>query len=212
VEIENPLEVAQSWERRGAKRLHLVDLDGALGGVRKNESIVREIASTLEIPVEFGGGIRSFEDASNLLDFGIDKIILGTAAIEEPELLVRLSEKYGKERVMIALDSRGGKVVTEGWVKDSGVRAADMAKKVEGHASECLFTNVDVEGLMMGVNLDIINDFVSSTCMGVIASGGISSLRDIEHVKAVGASGVVIGTSLYKGKINFEKALKLQEI
>jgi phosphoribosylformimino-5-aminoimidazole carboxamide ribotide isomerase len=211
IELDNPVEVAKRWESLGAKRLHVVDLDGALQGVRKNEAIVKDIIGALEIPVQFGGGIRSPEDARNLLDSGVEKVILGTAAMEKPELMENLMEKYGSERIIVALDSKEGKVVTEGWVKDTGVRAADLAKKFEGFASECLFTNVDVEGLVKGLNLDIIKEVVGSTTMGVIASGGISSMADIGAVKNLGAVGAVIGTALYKGKIDFKDALTFQE-
>jgi phosphoribosylformimino-5-aminoimidazole carboxamide ribotide isomerase len=211
VEIDNPLEVAIRWEELGAKKLHIVDLDGALQGVRKNESIVKDIVSTLKIPIQFGGGIRSFDDAGKLLDLGIDKIILGTAAMENPNLLKRLELKFGRDRLIVALDSKGDNVVTEGWVKDTGERAVDVVKRFEEHASECLFTNVDVEGKVEGLNVEVIKEIVDSTSMGVIASGGISSLDDIKAVKAAGASGVVIGTALYKKKIDLEPALELED-
>ncbi|MFQ5800412.1 MAG: 1-(5-phosphoribosyl)-5-[(5-phosphoribosylamino)methylideneamino]imidazole-4-carboxamide isomerase [Candidatus Hydrothermarchaeales archaeon] len=212
VELENPVDVAKRWETLGAKRLHVVDLDGALHGVRKNETIVKDIIRALEIPVQFGGGIRSFEDARNLLDFGIVKIILGTAAMEEPEFMENLKEKYGRERIIVALDSKAGRVVTKGWVKETGEQATEVAKRFEALASECLFTNVDVEGKVKGINVDVIKEMVNATTMGVIASGGVSSLRDLEAVKRAGAVGVVIGTALYKGKIDFEDALSLQGI
>jgi phosphoribosylformimino-5-aminoimidazole carboxamide ribotide isomerase len=211
VELDNPLEVAKNWETLGARRLHVVDLDGALQGERKNEGILKAIRSTLEIPIQFGGGIRTIEDASGLLDLGIEKIILGTVALEEKELLERLNSTYGSKRLIVALDTKEGRVVTKGWVKDTGERAADVAKGFEGLVSECLFTNVDVEGKVEGANLEVIKEVVDSTSLGVIASGGISSVDDIRRVKSLGASGVVIGTALYKGKIDFKKALELEE-
>jgi len=212
VELDNPVEVARIWEELGASRLHVVDLDGALSGVRRNEAIVKGIVSELGIPVQFGGGIRSFEDASRLLDLGVEKIILGTAALKSSELLERLKEKYGRERLMVALDSRSGKVVAEGWVKDTGLKAVDIVKDYEPLASEVLFTNVDVEGALKGIELEVIEEMVRSTTMGVIASGGVASIGDIEAVKKAGARGVVIGTALYKGLIDFKDALTLQEI
>ncbi len=211
VELDNPVEVAVGWERLGARRLHLIDLDGALQGVRKNEAIVREIVSALEIPVQFGGGIRSFEDACRLLDLGVEKIILGTVAMEDPALLDGLGEKYGRDRLIVALDSKGGRVVTKGWVEETGERPADVAKRFEDIASEYLFTNVDVEGMISGINLDIIKEVVGATTSGIIASGGISTLGDIQAVKDAGASAVVIGTALYKGMIDFKEALEIEE-
>ncbi len=111
VELDNPVEVAQGWQEMGARRLHLIDLDGALEGVRHNSGVTKDIVGALEIPVQFGGGIRSFEDACRLLDLGVEKIILGTAAMEDPALLDGLGEKYGRDRLIVALDSKGGRVV-----------------------------------------------------------------------------------------------------
>jgi phosphoribosylformimino-5-aminoimidazole carboxamide ribotide isomerase len=212
VELDNPVEVAQSWQKMGARRLHLIDLDGALLGERKNEKIVREIVSTLDIPVQFGGGIRSFEDACNLLELGIDKIIVGTAAMETPAILKKLSEQYGRDRIIVALDSKGGRVVTKGWVEETGERAASVAKSFEDFASEYLFTNVDVEGMIQGIKIDIIKEVVGSTKSRIIASGGISTLGDIQAIKDAGATAVVIGTALYKGRIDFKEALEREEI
>jgi phosphoribosylformimino-5-aminoimidazole carboxamide ribotide isomerase len=212
VELENPLEVARGWEALGAKRLHLVDLDGALEGFRKNERIVKEIVSTLSIPVQFGGGIRSLKDAKDLLEFGVEKIILGTAAMDEPTFLAKLQEEYGKERLIIALDSKKGRVVTKGWILDTGALAVEAAKTFEGLASECLYTNVDVEGKVEGPDIGAIKKIVEATTMNVIASGGISSVEDIKSMKDTGAAGVVIGTALYKKKIDFKEALELEDI
>jgi phosphoribosylformimino-5-aminoimidazole carboxamide ribotide isomerase len=211
IELENPLEIAKEWESLGARRLHLIDLDGAIGGVRKNESIVREIVGELQIPVQFGGGIRSIEDARAFLDLGVERIILGTIAINNPEILKDLSEKYGRERLMVALDSKGGKVVVKGWTEKTKVRATDIAKRFEPYAGEVLFTDVDVEGRMKGINEKTLKGMVDSTSLGVIASGGISSIEDVKNAKKLGALGVVIGSALYTGKIDFEKARGLEE-
>jgi phosphoribosylformimino-5-aminoimidazole carboxamide ribotide isomerase len=211
VELENPVEVAHGWQEMGARRLHLIDLDGALQGVQKNEKIVREIVSALDIPIQFGGGIRAYEDASNLLRLGIDKIILGTAAMENTRLLEGLTEKFGRDRLIVALDSKGGRVVTKGWVEETGKRAVEVAGRYEEFASEFLFTNVDVEGMIEGINLGIIKEVVGATTSDIIASGGISTLEDIQVVKDAGASAVVIGTALYKDKIDFKEALEFEE-
>lgn len=212
VELDDPVSVAAGWEELGAKRLHLVDLDGALGGVRKNEMIVKEIVESLSIPVEFGGGIRSFEDAGGLLDFGVEKIILGTAAIKDRELLERLKEKYGPDRLIVALDSKEGRVVTKGWVEDTGQSALSVVKEFEGFVSEVLFTNVDVEGLVKGIDTKPIEELVKETDIGIIASGGVFEPRDVELIKEAGAVGVVIGTALYKGAIDYRDIICYQEV
>jgi phosphoribosylformimino-5-aminoimidazole carboxamide ribotide isomerase len=211
VELENPVEIAKRWENIGAPRLHLIDLDGAIEGIRKNEAIVREIIEELQIPVQFGGGIRSIEDARLFLDLGAEKIILGTVAIKKPEIIEKLEEKYGKERITIALDSKGGNVVIKGWAERTDVKATDIVKRFETYASEVLFTNVEVEGLMRGIDEKVIKEIVDATSHGVIVSGGVSSLEDIKRVKEIGALGVVIGSALYTKKLDFKEALEVGE-
>lgn len=208
VELENPLEIAKNWESLGAPRLHVVDLDGAIGGVRKNEQIVRKIVKELTIPVQFGGGIRSLEDARIFLDAGAAKVILGTTAIQESKMVEKLAEKYGRERIIIALDSKNDMVVIKGWTEDTRIKAAQAVKNFEKNAGEVLFTNVDVEGMMMGIDERVIKEMIDATSLGVLVSGGVASLDDIKKIKKLGAEGVVIGSALYKGKIDFREALK----
>ncbi len=210
IEMDGPVDVAKAWEEQGAKRLHLIDLDGAIDGVRKNEEIVKEIADSLTIPIQFGGGMRSFKDAMLFLDYGIERVILGTAAIIDPGIIEKLCEKYGKERITIALDSRHGYVTIKGWQELTDVRVSDVVKKFEPFADEMLFTDVDVEGRMQGIDEMLIKEVVDSTRMGVIVSGGISSVEDIKKVKGLGAGGVVIGSALYTGKIDFGEVKGLE--
>ncbi len=209
IEVDGPVDVARDWETRGAKRLHLIDLDGAIGGVRKNERIVREIVDALTIPIQFGGGMRSLEVAMQFLDYGVERVILGTAAIRDPETIEKLGEKYGKERITIALDTRNGYVTIRGWQETTDVRASEVTAKFEPFADEVLFTNVDVEGKMQGIDERIIKEVVDSTCMGVIVSGGISSVEDIKKAGELGAKGVVIGSALYTGRIDFGEIKRL---
>ncbi len=204
VELEEPVSIAKHWEEKGARRLHLIDLDGAILGERKNESIVKEIVKELSIPVQFGGGIRSLEDAMHFLDLGVEKIILGTLAIKSPEIVEKLEEKYGKERIIIALDSKQGYVAIKGWKETTKIKATELAKKFESLVEEFLFTNIDVEGKMRGINEKIIKEVISSTKAKVIVSGGISSVEDVKKIKSLGAGGVVIGSALYTGKISFD--------
>lgn len=211
IEEDNPLRIARKWEELGARRLHVIDLDGAIGGERLNEPIVKDIVGTLEIPVQFGGGLRSVEDARAFLDMGVERIIMGTMAVEDPLLLEGLAEKYGQERIIIALDSRGGNVTTKGWTEDTGQRASEIVRKFEPYASEILFTNVDVEGRMSGIDEALIKEVISATSLGVIVSGGITTTDDIKKARSAGASGVVIGSALYTGKLNFKEAVELEK-
>ena len=211
IEEENPVEMARHWEEEGASRLHLIDLDGAIEGERLNEPIVRKILKEIEIPIQFGGGIRTTKEAKALLDIGISKIILGTIAVNNPRILEELSEIYGPERIIIALDSKEGKVVVKGWREGTGKRASEIVSEFEPYASEVLFTNVDVEGRMSGFDEVLIQEIIEATNLGVIVSGGITTLEDIKKSKDLGASGVVIGSALYTEKLSFKEAILLEK-
>ena len=208
----SPVESAMRWEERGAEILHVIDLDAALGtGSNLNEII--EIKNSTNIPVQVGGGIRKYEDAKKLLEAGIDKIIAGTFAHEDYfndlKNLKKLKNKFGKERLIVAVDSKKGKVVIRGWQQSSDFFASEFVKNFEEVAWGFLYTDVDVEGRMKGVNLSGIKKVVSATELPVIVSGGISSAEDIKNIKEAGAYGVVLGKALYEEKILFEDLLKI---
>jgi phosphoribosylformimino-5-aminoimidazole carboxamide ribotide isomerase len=205
-ELEDPVGVALRWQEEGARRLHVVDLDGALEGRRRNEPIVREILEALDIPVQLGGGIRSRKDAQRFLEMGAERVILGTLAFREPSVLEALADLYGPERLIVALDSKGGEVVVKGWREGTGRKAGEALRAFEASVGGVLFTNVDVEGRMGGIRMEPIRDLIESTDLEVYVSGGIASLEDIEEVRRLGARGVVIGSALYTGKIRFREA------
>lgn len=211
IEDDDPLKIAKRWEDSQAKRLHLIDLDGAIEGKRKNESIVRDIVKEIGVPVQFGGGLRTLEGAKSFLDMGIEKIILGTMALQNPGVLERLSNEYGPDRLIVALDSRGGIVTIKGWALDTGKRASEIAGAFEPYAGEVLFTNVDVEGKMGGIDGEIIKEITGATKMDVIVSGGITTVEDVKKARDLGAAGVVIGSALYTGKLDFFSARLLEE-
>lgn len=208
LELEDPLGIARRWESLGAPRLHVVDLDGTIKGKRVNEGILRSIVAEAGIPVQFGGGVRTIEDARKLLDYGVEKIILGTMALESPSVLAGLAEKYGKDRVMVALDSKGGEVVIRGWKSGTGVAAMDVIRTFEPYAREALFTNVEVEGKMKGIDERPIKELVRASSLDIIVSGGISSVNDVKRIKSLGAKGVVIGSAIYTGKLDYRNALR----
>lgn len=210
VELEDPLAVARHWESLGARRLHLVDLDAAIEGSEINRPLVEEIISKLSIPVQFGGGIRSIAEARHFLELGAARVILGTAALEKPQILRTLAEEYGRERITVAIDAKDGYVVIKGWKEKTRRRASEAAKEFARYASEMLFTNVNVEGRMQGVDLSAVKEVVNATPARIIVSGGIASLEDIKNVRNLGAFGVVIGSALYMGKIDFREALRLE--
>ena len=209
--IDNPDEVAVQWVNKGAKRLHIVDLDGALGS-GENIGIVKKIVEKSEVPIQMGGGIRTVEDAKKLLDAGISTVIIGTMAIKHPEYITQLSEEYGSEKICVSLDSKNNKVVTHGWTEFTDKTPVEYAKIFEEKgAGSILFTNVDVEGLLKGVDLKPVKELLSNINIPIIYSGGITSLEDLRVLSELGTDFVVIGSALYKGLINFEDTLKFQD-
>lgn len=210
VSLEDPVKAAMSWVEQGARTLHLVDLDGAIDGVRNHAPVIRKIvqkAKKEDVTVEVGGGIRSFEDAAGLLELGVDRVILSTIAMKQPEIIDRLSGRFGKQAVVVGLDSKGGKVAVEGWTKISEYSAVDVAGDFEKRgAGYILFTNIDSEGLLRGVDPEPTAKLVRAVGIPVIASGGVASLNDLKRLKEAGACGVVVGSALYTGKFTLPEA------
>jgi phosphoribosylformimino-5-aminoimidazole carboxamide ribotide isomerase len=215
VSLDDPVAVAKDWVSQGARTLHLIDLDGAIDGTRHNAPIIEEIVKECKpasISIQVGGGIRSLEDAAGLLRLGVDRVILSTAAINNPQLVKQLADSFGSERVNVALDSRNGKISIEGWKKQSEHTAVEMGIKFEKlGAGSLLFTNIDTEGLMQGVNTRPTEELVKSVSVPVIASGGVTGLADLIAIKRTGASAVVVGSALYTGKFTLAEAITIIE-
>ena len=211
VVIENPELVAEGWENKGAEILHVINLDGAFGNSSKNLEVVEKILKTVSIPVQLGGGIRTIKDAVNLLELGIERVILGTMAVESPENVELLSKEFGRDRILVALDSKDSRVVVKGWTEKTKQNAPELGISLQKKgAGGILFTNVDVEGLMNGFNMDPLLELLNAVEIPVIYSGGVTSIKDVEKLSKTNTYGVVIGSALYKGKINFEDTLKYQ--
>ena len=208
--IDNPDEVAMQWIQKGAKRLHIVDLAGALGS-GENLNIVKKIIEKSDVPIQMGGGIRTLDDAKKLLDAGISTVIIGTMAIKHPEYITQLSDEYGSERICVSLDSKDNKVVTHGWTEFTDKTPLEYAKIFEEKgAGSILFTNVDVEGLLKGVDLKPVKELLANISIPIIYSGGITSLDDLKILSQLNTDYVVIGSALYKGLIDFEDTLQFQ--
>jgi len=213
VELEDPLKVAERWVDEGAEMLHVVDLDRAIYQRDTNVDIVKEILSTLEVPVQVGGGIRTVEDAIDLIDAGAYRVILGTSAVKNPEIVEELSKEVGREKVMVALDSRGGKVVVKGWRERTGYSPVDIGKVLEKKgAGSILFTDVDVEGLLRGVKIDTVKILVEELSIPVVASGGVSTYEDIVKLRDIGVEGVVIGSALYKNLLDLRRCIEISKV
>ncbi|MCD6455555.1 MAG: 1-(5-phosphoribosyl)-5-[(5-phosphoribosylamino)methylideneamino]imidazole-4-carboxamide isomerase [Methanophagales archaeon] len=203
---DSPVEIAKKWVMQGATRLHIIDLDGAFQAAKSNFAVVKNIAESEGVrgkaKIQVGGGIRSYEAAVKFLDIGVDRIIFGTAASKSPNLVETVVNEFSSERVMVALDVRKGKVAIDGWRETTGLAAKDAAKEAERMgAGSLLFTNIDVEGLMRGIEPKIVEEFVRAVSVPVVIAGGVSSREDVERIKEAGASGVVIGSALYTGKL-----------
>lgn len=212
VSLDDPLAVALEWVGHGAKTLHLVDLDGAIEGKRKNAPIIEKIVEECRkkrVKIQVGGGIRSFEDASSILKLGISRVIIGTAALKDPDLVKQLAESFGSESVTVALDAKKGKISIKGWTEECIHTPVEMGRVFESlGAGSLLFTNIDTEGLMQGVNPLPTKELAESVSIPVIASGGVSSLKDLQALKKAGAAGAVVGSALYTGRFTLEEAIE----
>ncbi|MDY6966408.1 MAG: 1-(5-phosphoribosyl)-5-[(5-phosphoribosylamino)methylideneamino]imidazole-4-carboxamide isomerase [Halobacteriota archaeon] len=208
VSLSDPARMADHWISEGAKRLHIIDLDGAFQEKRRNLDVIEEIVKNSDVLVQVGGGIRSYRDAVQLLDIGVDRIILGTAAIRDRSLARKLADEFSIDRIMIALDTKAGEVQIEGWTEGSGLSPKEIARDYRDYTGSLLFTNIDVEGLLGGIHIGPIRDLVDSVDLTVVVAGGISHIEDIEKVRSTGADGVVIGTAIYKGNILLREAIE----
>jgi len=202
----DPVDAARRWIDAGAKTLHLVDLDGAFDGERVNGEAIDAVVDSVSVPTQLGGGIRTAEDAFDLLDRGVDRVILGTAAVERPEIVAEISERY-PDSVIVSLDAKGGEVVVEGWTEGTGLDPAAAAERYEDlGAAAILFTNVDVEGKLEGVRTEPVRRLVEATDVPIIASGGVASLEDVLALREAGATAVVVGSALYEGAFTLAEA------
>ncbi|OPY54107.1 MAG: Imidazole glycerol phosphate synthase subunit HisF [Methanosaeta sp. PtaU1.Bin055] len=208
VSLDDPLAEAVRWADMGSSTLHIIDLDGAIQGVRINGPILQEIVETLDLFIQVGGGIRSREDAASLLGLGVDRVILGTAALARPDMVKELASDFGSERVMVALDVRRGKVTTEGWQRDLEEGAIELGLLFqERGAGSILFTNIDTEGQVRGINPEPTRRLVEAVEIPVVAAGGVTTVEDLLLLRGAGAAGAVVGTAIYTGKLDFRVAL-----
>ena len=202
----DPVEAATRWVDEGAETLHLVDLDGAFEGARANADAVDSVLDATDVSVQVGGGIRTAEDAIDLLSRGVDRVILGTAAVQNPDVVGEIAAEYG-DGVMVSLDAKGGEVVVEGWTEGTGMDPVEAAQRyVDLGAAAILFTDVDVEGRQEGVRTEPVRELAESVDIPVIASGGVATVDDVVALKDAGAAGVVVGTALYEGSFTLEDA------
>jgi len=204
----DPLLSAQSWISQGATALHIVNLDGAFGSSSLNAEKIREIIRETDVQIQLGGGIRSLEDARAWLDCGVDRVIISTYASEDPKCLTILSDEYGKEKIMAGVDAKGRQMVTHGWEKNVGDYLDWADVFVNNGAGSLLYTNVTVEGLCKGIDINPVKALLERVDVPVVIAGGVTSVQDILLLRQVHATGVVLGSALYSGKINLADALE----
>lgn len=211
---DEPVEMALRWEAMGAQRLHVVDLDGAFKGVPQNLEIISEIVQAIKIPIQVGGGIRSFEAVQKILQLGVERVILGTAAILNPDLVARCAKEYG-ERIIVGIDGKNGQVAIEGWESTVEMTVEEFAQIVaQLGVGEVVFTDTRRDGTLRGPNLEATKQLAITSGLKVIVSGGVSSLEDLVALKELrqyGVHGVIMGKALYSGAISLSEALNVME-
>jgi len=209
----SPLDIAKKWVKDGAQRLHIVDLDGARLGEPINIDLISKICKTFpSIPVQIGGGIRDIETARKYINAGASFIIIGTKAVEDPNFVKDLCSEFHK-KIIIGIDAKNGEVATEGWVSNSKVNAISLSKKFEDFGvSEIVYTDIEKDGMMGGLNIKATVDLAKEINIPVIASGGVSSNDDLKKIinyEKFGISGVIVGRALYENKINIKEAKEI---
>ena len=207
---EDPVAQALSWQSQGATRLHLVDLDGAKRGEPINDAAVRAITSALDIPVQLGGGVRSLERAEELIACGLDRVILGTVAIEQPQLVQELAQRH-PGRIVVGIDANNGRVATRGWIEQSDVLATDLAKQFSAAGIAAIITtDIATDGTLAGPNLEALRTMAQCSAVPVIASGGIGCMADLLSLlplEPLGVTGVIVGRALYDGRVDLKEAI-----
>ncbi|WP_100373999.1 1-(5-phosphoribosyl)-5-[(5-phosphoribosylamino)methylideneamino]imidazole-4-carboxamide isomerase [Bacillus sp. FJAT-45037] len=208
---DSPFDMAKSFAEAGAKWIHMVDLDGAKAKKRVNHDHVVRVAKELDVSVQVGGGIRTAEDVAYYLERGVDRVILGSVAVNDPVFTKEMLETYGGERIAIGLDARDGYVATEGWLETSSVKAVDLANELARYGAEVfIFTDISRDGMLQGPNTEAIAELSEATGKEVIASGGVSKLADLTELRQHTSEirGAIVGKALYTNQFTLEEALK----
>jgi len=204
---DDALAVAKDFINSGAKLIHVVDLDGAKAGKITNIEVIKRLVSN-NIPIEVGGGVRSFDDIDLLLNIGVKRVILGSIAVQNQDFLKEAISKYGKDKIVLGLDCKNGFVAIKGWLEDSKLSDLDMLNIFKSFGGlNVIYTDISKDGMMSGVSIDNIKKLIPSK-LNIIASGGVSSIEEVIKCKNAGCSGSIIGKAYYTGKINISEAIK----
>lgn len=208
---DSPAEVARQWTNQGATWLHVVDLDGAKAGKPVNLEAIAAIVEAVSVPIQVGGGLRDRSSVAQLLELGVRRVILGTVAVEQPQLVASLCQEFPGQ-IVVGIDARNGKVATRGWLETSEVLATDLAQQMqELGAVAIIYTDIHRDGTLAGPNLDALRELATSLSIPVIASGGVSSITDLLSLLALeplGVTGAIVGRALYTGDISLKQAIQ----
>ncbi|MBW4465795.1 MAG: 1-(5-phosphoribosyl)-5-[(5-phosphoribosylamino)methylideneamino]imidazole-4-carboxamide isomerase [Pegethrix bostrychoides GSE-TBD4-15B] len=208
---ENPVAVAQQWAAQGATRLHLVDLDGAKAGQPMNQAAITAIRQAINLPIQVGGGLRDRNSVADLLALGVDQVILGTVAVEQPTLVEQLCREFPGQ-IIIGIDARAGKVATRGWIETSEVEAIPLAQQMAAlGAAAVIYTDIYRDGTLQGPNREALRELAEAVQIPVIASGGVSSVTDLLNLLSLepaGVTGAIVGRALYTGQVSLQEAIR----
>ncbi len=207
-----PAAMARSFEDAGAKRLHLVDLDGAFRGQGTNLDSIHSILKTISIPVQLGGGLRTAENVEQMFELGVSSVIVGTMAVKNPDVLEGLIQRFSGEKIFLGIDARNRKVSIEGWQEGTEIDDVEFALRWKKLGiKRVIFTDIARDGMLSGPNLEALSDFARRTGLKIVASGGVSSMADLEQLKtleAVGVDQVISGKAIYEGKLDLKEVFK----
>ena len=205
---QDPLETARAFYDAGARHIHMVDLDGARDGVRKNGEIVRQVVRESGLEVELGGGIRTLADLEAVFGLGVRRAVIGSAAVTCPELVRQAAERWG-ERVAVGIDAKNGRVKTAGWREDSGMDCLELARRMEGYGVKVIiFTDIDTDGTLQGPAFSRLEALQKAVSCKIVASGGVSSHEDLKKLASMGLYGAIVGKAYYAGTVDLARAVR----
>ncbi len=204
-----PVYIAKGYQASGAAFIHIVDLDGALAGHSVNDDVIRSIVENVSIPVEVGGGIRTIQDIENKLKLGVGRVIIGTKAVENPQFVKTAVMTFGADKIVVGIDAKNGMVATDGWEKLSNYNAVQLALDMkEIGIRTIIYTDILRDGMLSGPNVEHTKEMVEKTGMDIIASGGVSSMKDLDDLDSIPVYGAIIGKALYENRIHLGEAVK----
>lgn len=204
---DDPADAAKQWIDAGASYIHMVDLDGARYGRSFITDVIRAIRVKYDVPIQTGGGVRSLDDVAERISAGVSRVIIGTAAVKDPELVKEAVRLYG-DRIAVGVDAKNGFVAVSGWEEVSDVSAAELCLKMKGYGVKTvIYTDISKDGMMSGPNTASTKELIERTGLDIIASGGISSMEDIQNVADIGSAGVIIGRALYNGTLDLKEVI-----